>query len=252
MLKALSGSACGLNAQQLKVDTITNNLANISTPGYKKMKTLFSDLIHQPTVYLGNPAGVDVTTGNGVRVAKTVKYLSMGDLIRTDRSLDLAVRGEGFFRVTRGGREYYTRDGSFDVDNDGNLVISNGCILEGVQIDPNAKKVMISADGNVRVEDSEGIYEAGTIQLYRFANLAKLKLEGENLLSYPDEPDEIMPGEPANPGYGALAQGFLEEANFNLADEMMTLIEAQRAYGFNSRTMRAADELWSMANNLRK
>ncbi|MDF9409322.1 flagellar hook-basal body complex protein [Pelotomaculum isophthalicicum JI] len=252
MLKALSSSACGMNAQQLKVDTLANNLTNIDTPGYKKLRANFAELINQPVEYTGSPGNPDVTSGNGVRVAEVAKYFSPGDVIKTGRSLDLAVKGEGFFRVVRGGEEYYTRDGTFNLDESGNLVTPNGCVLEGIRFNPDANKIMISADGKVTAEGPQGVSESGQIQLYKFTNLAGLKLEGEDLLSFDSELGEVVPGVAASPGYGTIMQGFLEAPNFSLVEEMTNLIEAQRAYGFNARTMRTADEMWGMANNLRK
>ncbi len=255
MLKALNSSACGLNAQQLRVDTIANNLANINTSGYKKLRANFSELVSQPVKYTGTPVAesdFDITVGSGVRVAEVSKYFSMGNIIKTGRSLDLAIQGEGFFRVVRGNEEYYTRDGSFNLDDSGNLVTSNGCVLEGIQLSPGSGRITVSSNGTVEVEGPEGVSESGQIQLYKFTNLAGLKLEGGNLLSFDNSTGEVVPGIAASPGYGMIRQGFLETPNFDLTDEMINLVEAQRAYGFNARTMRTADEMWSMANNLRK
>ncbi|MCG9967960.1 flagellar hook-basal body complex protein [Pelotomaculum terephthalicicum JT] len=252
MLKALSSSACGLNAQQLRVDTLANNLSNIDTPGYKKLRTNFAQLINQSVVYTGSPGNPEVTSGNGVRVAQVAKYFSPGDVVKTGRSLDLAINGEGFFRVVRGNEEYYTRDGTFNLDESGNLVNPNGCVLEGIRFSPDTDRIMISADGTVEAEGPEGISASGQIQLYKFTNLAGLKLEGGDLLSFDDTAGTVAPGIAASPGYGTIIQGFLEMPNFSLVEEMANLIEAQRAYGFNARTMRTADEMWSMANNLRK
>jgi len=253
MLKALSSSACGLNAQQLRVDTSANNLTNIDTPGYKKLRTNFAELVNQPVVYTGSPGNINVTSGSGVRVAEVARYFSTGDVVKTGRSLDLAIKGEGFFRVVRDGEEYFTRDGTFNLDESGNLVTSNGCILEEIRFEPGVNnKITISADGRVTAEGPQGVYESGQIQLYNFTNLAGLKLEGEDLLSFDSEMGEVAPGVAASPGYGTIMQGFLEAPNFNLAEELTNLIEAQRAYGFNARTMRTADEMWGMANNLRK
>lgn len=252
MLKALSSSACGLNAQQLRVDTVANNLTNVNTPGYKKLRTNFSELVNQPVEYTGSPGNTEVTSGSGVRVAEVAKYFSAGDVMKTGRSLDLAVNGEGFFRVVRGSEVYYTRDGNFNLDESGNLVTANGCVLEGVRFSPSAEKITVSPNGTVRAEGPEGVSESGQIQLYKFTNLAGLRLEGGDLLSFDNTTGEVIPGVAASPGCGTIMQGFLETPNFNLAEEMFNMIEAQRAYGFNARTMRTADEMWGMANNLRK
>ena len=252
MIKSLSTSASGLNSQQFRIDTSANNMANINSPGFKKIRPLFSELIQQPVVYLGNPASMETTSGAGVRVAKAAKYFSDGDIINTNRELDLAIRGEGFFRVFRGDDVFYTRDGVFHMDGSGNLVSGQGYILEGVYLYPGTTTVTVEADGTVRGVDNEGAYEAGFIDLYRFEKLAMLRMEGENLFSYHGDPEEVYVGVPGDEGYGAIAQGFLETPNFRLIDELTTLMEAQKAYGLNVRTMRTADEMWSVANNLRK
>lgn len=255
MLKALSSSACGLNAQQARIDTTANNLANIETPGYKKLRANFAELVHQPAKYTGSPVApgnFEVTAGSGVQVAEVASYFHDGDLIKTGRALDLAIQGEGFFRVVRGGEEYYTRDGTFSLDESGNMVTPNGCILEGVSFSPGMENITVSADGMVRADGPDGVSELGQIQLYKFTNMAGLKLEGTDLMSFDHSAGEVIPGYAASPGYGVIRQGFIETSNFNLAEEMVNLIEAQRAYGFNARTMRTADEMWGMANNLRK
>ena len=252
MIKTLCSSASGLNSQQFRIDTSANNIANVNTAGFKKTKPLFSELIQQPPLYLGDPAPVETTSGAGVRVAKAAKYFSAGDMIDTERQLDLAIRGEGFFKLSRYGETYYSRDGVFYMDAEGNLVSGRGYILDEVKLFPGTTRVTVDADGTVRGEDNAGEYVAGYIDLYRFEKLAMLKMEGENMYSYQGEPEEIYNGIPGSMGYGAIAQGFLETPNFKLIDELTTLMEAQRAYGLNVRTMRTADEMWGIANNMRK
>jgi len=252
IIKTLCSSASGLNAQQFRIDTTANNIANVNTAGFKKTKPLFSELIHQSPLYLGDPVPEETTTGAGVRVAKAAKYFSAGDMINTDRPLDLAIRGEGFFQLSRFGETYYSRDGVFFMDVEGNMVSGQGYILEGVQFYPGTTRVTVEADGTVLGEDQLGEYEAGYIDLYRFEKLAMLKMEGENMYSYHGDPLEVYVGVPGDEGFGAIAQGFLETPNFRLIDELTTLMEAQRAYGLNVRTTRSADEMWGIANNLRK
>jgi len=252
MIKTLCSSASGLNAQQFRIDTSANNIANVNTVGFKKTKPLFSELIQQPPLYLGDPAPEETTTGAGVRVAKASKYFSAGDMIVTDRQLDLAIRGEGFFKLSRFDEDFYSRDGVFYMDVEGNMVSSQGYVLGGVKFNPGTTSVTVDPDGTVRAEDRNGEYSAGVIDLYRFEKLAMLKMEGENVYSYHGEPEEVYAGVPGQGAYGAIAQGFLETPNFRLIDELTTLIEAQRAYGLNVRTMRTADEMWGIANNMRK
>ena len=252
MIKSLCDSASGLNAQQFRIDTSANNIANINTAGFKQTKPQFSELIHQPPLYLGDPAPEETTSGAGVRVAKAAKDFSSGDMIATDRQLDVAIKGEGFFKLSRFDETFYSRDGVFYMDDTGKLVSSQGYVLEGVQFNEGTTSVSIESDGVVRAEDQSGEYVAGYIDLCRFEKLAMLKMEGENVYSYHGEPEEVYQGIPGQGEFGALAQGFLETPNFKLIDELTTLIEAQRAYGLNVRTMRTADEMWNVANNMRK
>ena len=252
MIKTLCSSGSGLNAQQFRIDTSANNIANVNTAGFKKTKPLFSELIQQSPLYLGDPTPEETTSGAGVRVAKAAKYYSAGGMINTERQLDLAITGEGFFKLNRDGEAFYSRDGVFYMDDGGNMVSGQGCVLEGVQLFPGTTRITVDMDGAVRGEDQLGEYEAGYIDLYRFEKLAMLKMEGENMYSYHGEPGEVYTGVPGAAGFGSIAQGYLETPNFQLIDELTTLMEAQRAYGLNVRTTRSADEMWGIANNLRK
>ena len=252
MIKSLCSSGSGINAQQFRIDTSANNIANINTVGFKQTKPQFSELIQQPPLYLGDPAPEETTSGAGVRVAKAAKNFSSGDMIATDRQLDLAIRGEGFFKLSRDGDTFYSRDGVFYMDTEGNMMSSQGYVLEGVRFTPGTVTVAVDPDGAVRAEDQYGEYEAGYIDLFRFEKLAMLSMEGENVYTYHGDPEEVYQGVPGQGDFGAIAQGFLETPNFKLIDELTTLIEAQRAYGLNVRTMRTADEMWGIANNMRK
>jgi len=255
VLRALCSGASGLNAQQLKIDATANNLANINTTGFKKMRMNFSQLVNQLLENSGiptEPGNREITAGSGVRAADAVVVFDPGNLVETGRELDLAVQGDGFFKVVRGNEEYYTRDGTFSLDGSGNLVSPGGCGLEGVQLESGTSKVTITADGVVKAEGPNGVTEAGQINLYKFTSMAGLKLEGENLFSFDNAAGEVISGTPASPGYGIVKQGFLETANLDLTEEMTSLIEAQRLYSFNARTVRTVDEMWGMANNLRK
>jgi len=257
LLKALGNGASGLNAQQLKVDILANNLANINTTGFKKSQPGFAELVVQEVLNSGIPVTAGRTSdslGSGVRIADVTRIYKQGDLIETGCDLDLAIHGEGFFKVLLpDGEERYTRDGSFTLDPDGNIVTPAGYKLEGIQLTPGFSRVNISTDGTVRVTDYDEITAVvGQIQLYRFASMQKLQARGENLYSFTGTADEIVAGSPGSDGFGEIRQGYLERANVDPVEEMTKLIEAQRAYGFSARIVRTADEMWSIANSLRK
>lgn len=257
VLRALRSGASGLNAQQLKVDILANNLANINTTGFKKSRTDFNELVSQDLLNSGIPAAAgnnQTALGSGVRVAEVQRFYEQGNLVETGVPLNLAIQGEGFFKVLLpGGEERYTRDGSFTLDLEGNIVTSAGYKLEGIQLEPGSSKIDVASDGTVRVANhDETTTVAGQIQLSQFTNMAGLQAAGENLYSFNGTATEVVTGSPGSGGAGEVRQGYLETANVNLVDEMANLIEAQRAYGFNARIVRTADEMWSMANSLRK
>lgn len=257
VLKALSSGASGLNAQQLKVDILANNLANINTPGFKKSRTDFAELVSQEVLNSGIPVAAASSRdglGSGVRVADVTRLYEQGNIIETGAPLDLAIQGDGFFKVLLpGGEERYTRDGSFTLAPEGNIVTSDGYKLEGIQLTLGSSKINVASDGTVRnVNSDESTTVAGQIQLYRFTNVAGLQAAGENLYSFNGPAAEVVAGSPGTGGVGEVRQGYLETANVDLVEEMTNMIEAQRAYGFNARIVRTADEMWSMANSLRK
>ncbi|MGI6491272.1 MAG: flagellar basal-body rod protein FlgG [Pelotomaculum sp.] len=256
MLKALGSGASGLNAQQLRVDLLANNLANISTTGFKKSTPRFAELISQELLKSGIPVAEGMEQaelGSGVKVAEITREYEQGDLTETGKQTDLAINGEGFFRVlTPDGQERYTRDGSFSLDQMGHMVTDDGCRLDGIQIRPGANKIIISQKGIVHSLDDAGITAAGQINLYRFSNVKGLQAEGKNLYSFSGNAIDIIAGRPGSDGFGEVRQGYLELSNVNLIDELTNMIEAQRAYGFNARVVQTVDDFWSRANNLRK
>lgn len=257
MLRALGSGASGLNAQQIKVDISANNLANINTPGFKKSSPDFFELVSQDLLNSGIPAAAGnnrLALGSGVHVAEVTRVYEQGNIIETGAPADLAIQGEGFFKVLLpDGEERYTRGGSFTLDPEGNIVTSAGYILEGIQLTPGSTKINVARDGTVSVVNhDETITVEGQIQLYQFTNTAGLQAAGENLYSFNGPAAEVVAGDPGTGGFGIVRQGCLETANVNLVEEMTNLIEAQRAYGFNTRIVRTADEMWSMANSLRK
>ncbi|WP_134218113.1 flagellar basal-body rod protein FlgG [Pelotomaculum sp. FP] len=257
VLRALGSGASGLNAQQIKVDISANNLANINTPGFKKSSPDFFELVSQDLLNSGIPATAGdnrLALGSGVHVAEVTRIYEQGNMIETGASTDLAIQGEGFFKVLLpDGEERYTRGGSFTLDPEGNIVTSAGYILEGIQMTPGSSKINVARDGTVSVVNhDETITVEGQIQLYQFTNAAGLQAAGENLYSFNGPAAEVVAGDPGTGGVGIVRQGCLEKGNVDLVEEMTNLIEAQRAYGFNTRIVRTADEMWSMANSLRK
>jgi len=252
LLKALYSGASGLKAQQLKVDVTANNLANMNTAGFKKSRTEFSELISQELKNYGIPAPLEgAGVGSGASVERISTIFKPGDLIETGRKLDLTISGEGFFRVVRGNDVRYTRNGAFELDMEGNLVTSNGYKLDGIKVEPGTEKINVDAGGNVTSTGMEGVMEAGQIMLYKFADIDGLVAEGGNHYLFNGAGDAES-GSPGSEGFGALRQGFLEAANVDFAEEMTNLIEAQRAYGLDARVVRTTEEMWGMANNLRK
>lgn len=256
MLRTIAGAASAMNAQQIKTDTIANNLANINTTGFKKSRADFSELVSQEISSSGIPVNADsqgqknCMVGNGVMVAYTAKDLKPGQLLETQMPLDLAIWGEGFFKVVMpGGEERYTRDGTFSIDLEGNMTTPSGYKLDGIQLPPGAKDLNIAADGMISFNDEGGINEAGQIKIYKFNSESELMAEGENLFSAVGEAQE---GDPGSEGFGMIKQGFLEASNVDLTEEITSMIEAQRAYSFSARIMSTADNMLGLANNLRK
>ncbi|MCL6558579.1 MAG: flagellar basal-body rod protein FlgG [Firmicutes bacterium] len=259
MLGVFKTGATGLIAQQLAVDTVSNNLANANTPGFKKSRVDFGQLLQQDLknngipVSRGNGEAVEPAHGGGVKVVDSGKIFAPGEIINTNRPFDLAVLGDGYFLVrTPEGEARYTRDGSFEKDNAGNLVSANGYILEGVKLPEKYDKVVIKGNGEVMVESAEGTTAAGRIRLYVFNNPDGLSAVGENMYVETWASNAPIAGTAGAGGFGSIAQGSLEAANVEPVEEVTTMLDAQRAYSFNARTMRTADEMWGMANNLRK
>lgn len=256
MLRTIAGAASAMNAQQIKTDTIANNLANINTTGFKKSRADFSELVSQELGHSGIPVNADsqdqkdCVVGSGVMVSGVAKDFRPGSLLETQRPLDLAVIGEGFFKVVLpGGEERYTRGGTFSLDLDGNVTTPSGYILDGIQLPPGTVDLNIAADGIVSVSEEGEITEAGQINIYRFRSASELKAEGENLFSAVVDPEEGVPG---SEGFGTIRQGWLEASNVDLTEEMTNMIVAQRAYSFSARIMSTADDMLGLANNLRK
>jgi flagellar basal-body rod protein FlgG len=259
MLRAFSTAATGMTAQQMTVDTIANNLANMSTTGFKRSQIAFQDLLYVKMAEPGRevasgvnaPNGIEV--GSGVRPAATTKIYTPGELQNTGRNLDVAISGDGFFQVTMpNGDKRYTRDGSLQQNANGLLVTSSGYSLEpAITIPTDAVSVDIGPDGSVSVKNTAGTTSVvGTIQLAKFANPAGLSSEGGNLLAETEASGSPTLANPGLQGLGTLQSGFLEQSNVEMVTELVNLITAQRAYETNSRAIKAGDDMLSAANQL--
>ncbi len=257
---SLYSAATGMEAQQLNLNTIANNLANVNTPGFKRSKIEFKDLLYQKPRASGSdsgggnlvPTGVEV--GNGSRVAATSKVFTQGQLTNTGEKLDVAVQGDGFFEVQRpDGTTGYTRDGSFKLNAQGQVVNVDGLpVLSGFQpIPPGANSISISEDGQVTVQTSTGS-QSFAITLTRFANPAGLRSLGGNL--YEETPASGTPeaGKPGEQGFGRVIQGYVEASNVNIVEEMVNLIVAQRAYEINSKSVQTSDEMLQNVANMKR
>ncbi|RTZ60686.1 MAG: flagellar basal body rod protein FlgG [Gammaproteobacteria bacterium] len=260
MLRALWTAATGMTAQQENIDVIANNIANVNTTGYKKMRPAFQDLVYQTVEQPGvptsdttqNPTGKQI--GLGTRIAGTYGIFTQGNLIKTDRQLDIAIEGDGFFKILLpDGTEAYTRDGNFKLDKDGRIVTAMGYPLSPqITIPPNAIQISISPDGKVvAIMDDNTTTELGRITLVKFINPAGLKRIGDNLYIKTDASGDPIEANPGTQGLGILRQGFLEASNVDIVEEMINLITAQRAYEFNAKAIRAGDEMLRTASNLR-
>ena len=263
MIRALWTAAAGMNCQQVNVDVIANNLANVNTVGFKKSRPDFQDLLYQSMRSAGSASSVDaeypvgLEVGLGARVVTTEKAFSQGDFRETGNSLDLVVEGDGFFQVTMpNGATGYTRSGSFKVDSQGRLCTSEGWRLSPeITIPSSAVEITIGSDGTVSILNGEtgDVEDLGSpVELARFTNPGGLKSVGHSMyLATPASGDAIT-GTPGNLGLGSLSQGFLEMSNVSVVEEMVNLIAGQRAYEVSSKAIQASDEMLQMANNVKR
>jgi len=266
MVRSLWTGASGMIGQQAQVDVIANNLANVNTHGFKKQRIEFEDLIYQTIRVAGTPATentvvpVGVQMGHGVRIAATQRVFSQGSLQQTDVPTDMAIAGEGFFRVQMfDGSWAYTRNGTFKVDSDGRMVTSNGFWLLPDIMMPEGflpETISVSRDGRVSVIvpeiDPREAIEVGRLELYRFPNPVGLMAVGDNLFRVSAASGEPIPGIPGFDGMGTIQNRFLEMSNVSVVQEMVNLIVAQRAYEFNSRTIQTSDSMLGTATALRR
>lgn len=260
--RALRTAASGMYAQELNIEAISNNIANISTTAYKKNKAQFQDLMYQqvnvsPINGDQSSSAVSANTlqvGNGVQPTSTEKMFSQGDMTQTNNQLDLAISGQGFFQVKKPDGTYaYTRDGSFKVNSDGKIVTSSGYYLDpSVTIDENTLNVMIGKDGTVTATKVGGTMSViGNIELARFVNPGGLTSIGDNLYVQTEASGTPIIGTPNASAFGSLNQGYLEASNVDIVEEMIQMISAQRAYEINSKTVQTVEQMMQMANNLK-
>jgi len=261
MLRSLWTSASGMDVQQTNLDTIANNLANVNTSGFKKVRAEFQDLLYQTLSAPGSDTTVTTETPNGLQVglgAKMVaanRIFSQGSLKNTGRPLDLAISGRGFFQVTQpDGTLAYTRDGSFSIDQNGIMVTSQGYQLEPlVTIPQEAISVSIGTDGTVSADIGEPEPQnLGQIQLVNFINPSGLKALGGNVYSQTNASGDPVVGNPGDLGFGEIQSNFLEISNVNVAEEMINMIIGQRAFEATSRSVRTADQVLTEVNSLKR
>jgi flagellar basal-body rod protein FlgG len=253
MIRSLWISKTGLDAQQTQLDVISNNLANVSTAGFKRSRAVFEDLLYQTLRQPGAnssqqtnlPTGLQL--GTGVRPVATERIFSQGNLQQTSNSLDLAINGQGFLQVQMpDGTTAYTRDGSLHLDNQGQVVTSSGYPIQPViTIPSNAQSISIGNDGIVTVTQAgqAAPTQVGAIQLANFINPAGLEARGENLYAETAASGSPTTGSPGANGMGTLQQGFVETSNVNVVEEMVNMIQAQRAYEINSKAIQASDQM---------
>ena len=263
-MRALYSAASGMKSQQLYIDTISNNLANVNTHGYKMQRIEFKDLLYEqlrPSDFsegAGKPVNLEV--GHGVTPSAIVRSFGQGSFEATNNDLDVAITGEGFFVVRdENDREFYTKNGSFKLSVEGEntrLVNADGRFLQGdggdIDLGANVKEVVFTKNGLITVKrgDAEEVEEIDTLRLVRFPNAAGLQSVGDNLYKVTAASGEAV--ENADGTNGEITQGFLESSNVQVVDEMIKLITAQRAYEINSKTIQTADSMLELANNLKR
>jgi flagellar basal-body rod protein FlgG len=261
-MQSLNIGATGMLAQTTNVEVISNNIANMNTTGYKRQRAEFQDLLYQDLRRVGTassdagtivPSGIQL--GVGVRVAATYRVNEQGSLIKTDNQFDVAIRGEGYFQVQLpNGSTAYTRDGSFQVSQDGTLVTADGyTVLPGITVPADAVKVTINPSGQVFAKLDGQVAETnlGAIQLATFQDDAGLENLGNNLLGETEASGAATGGNPGAAGFGNIIQGFLESSNVDAVHEITDLITAQRAYELNSKVIETSDQMMATINQIR-
>jgi flagellar basal-body rod protein FlgG len=262
MIRSLYTAATGMMAQELNLDVVANNLANVNTYGFKKSRAEFQDLIYQiiqePGIAQGqqglSPTGVQV--GLGVQTGAVGRVHSQGDFESSQNPLDIAVQGDGFFQVALPtGELQYTRAGNFKLSQQGNLVTVDGYDVQPtITIPPEAIGITISEDGfvSVKLPNQAAASQVGQIQLARFQNPAGLRSRGQNLYEETESSGAVTLGIPGQQGFGTLAQGFVENSNVSVVEEIVAMVTGQRAYEANSKVIQTADSILSAAINVKR
>jgi flagellar basal-body rod protein FlgG len=258
-MEALWVAKTGLDAQQTRISVISNNLANVNTAGFKRGRAVFEDLLYQNVTQAGgatsqnteSPTGLSV--GTGVRVVATEKNFTQGSALQTGNSLDVLIQGRGFFQVLQpDGNLAYSRDGSFKVDSDGRLVTANGYEIQpSITIPSNAQSITIGLDGTLEatLPGQTSPTSIGTLQLADFINPAGLQPKGQNLFLETAASGSPQVANPGLEGIGTLVQGSLEGSNVNVVEELVSMIETQRAYEMNSKAISTSDQMLQYLNN---
>ena len=259
MNQALWVAKTGLDAQQTRMAVISNNLANVNSTGFKRSRAVFEDLLYQNVRQVGSQSSQDTTLpsglslGTGVRTVATEKLFTQGNLTQTGNPLDMAIEGRGFFQILQpDGTVAYTRDGSFQLNSQGQIVNSSGYVLQpGLTIPSSTKSISVGQDGIVSVVTAASATptQVGTIQLADFVNPAGLQPVGKNLFTETAASGSPQAGNAGLNGLGTLAQSSLESSNVNVVEELVNMIETQRAYEMNSKAIQASDQMLSYVNN---
>jgi flagellar basal-body rod protein FlgG len=259
-MRSLWTSTTGMSAQNLNMDVIANNLANVSTTGFKKSRADFQDLLYQIMKVPGSPTSADtrsptgIQVGLGVKPAAVTKVFTEGDIVQTENPLDVAIEGSGFFQVEMpDGNTAFTRAGNLKLDGDGRLTTSDGFPIQPeIVIPEDAREITISQTGLVSalVGDDTTSTELGNIDLADFVNEAGLVAIGRNLFRETDSSGAAALGTPGSDGYGTLLQGYVENSNVNLVEEMAHMITTQRAFEINSNVVSTSDEMMQTTTNM--
>ncbi len=260
MLKSLTTAATGMLAQQNNLDIVANNIANVNTTGFKKVRAEFQDLlstaVRTPGALMNQgtyqPVGVEI--GLGVKTSATTRVFTPGVMQSTARPLDIAIEGDGFYQIVKGdGSTAYTRDGSFQVDSVGQLCTSDGYVLQPqITVPQNATEINVTSDGNVSVKVGSDTTQTtvGQIQLVKFQNPTGLLAVGHNLFVETPGSGVPVPGTPGEDGFGTTQQGFLEGSNVQIVDELINLIKAERAFESNSKIVNASSDILQQTNQM--
>jgi flagellar basal-body rod protein FlgG len=262
MIKAMNTAATGMVAQQMNIDNIANNLANVNTTGFKKGRMEFQDILYQnyrkagTASAIGTTVPVNLDVGYGTRAVATTREFSSGSVTVTGNPTDLAIGGNGFFQIQMpDGTTSYSRDGAFKLSAEGNLVTADGFqVLPTVTIPQDATEISVTIDGQVFVNviGNETPQQIGQLELARFINPAGLSAVGHNLYTETVASGTPITGVPATDGLGRIDQGSLESSNVSVVDEMVNMIMAQRSYEINSKVIQTSDEMSQTTNNLKR